>query len=314
MKYGFGVDLGGTTVKIACFEESGVMTDKWEIPTVTEHNGAKILPDIGASLNAYITQKGLSKENMMGIGIGVPGPVVDKHIVTGCDNLGWGRVDVREVLSSLTGLPVCAGNDANMAALGESWMGGGKGCRNMVLVTLGTGVGGGIIVEGKQLCGVHGAGGEIGHMVLEPNEEEYCNCGKRGCVEQFCSATGIVRMAKRYLAQNACESSLRTIEKLTCKDVFDAAAAGDQAAQSVLDKVYDYMGQFIANICCVADPEVVVLGGGVSKAGQSLLDGAKKAFDRYVYHASSSIHFALADLGNDAGAYGAFKLVLDEFS
>ena len=313
MKYGFGVDLGGTTVKIACFEENGSMTDKWEIPTVTENNGEKILPDIAASLNTYMAQKELNKAQMIGIGIGLPGPVVDKHIVTGCDNLGWGRVDVREVLSSLTGLKVCAGNDANMAALGESWMGGGKGCRNMVLVTLGTGVGGGIIVEGKQLCGVHGAGGEIGHMVLEPNEEEYCNCGKRGCVEQFCSATGIVRMAKRYLAKNDRESSLRNVEKLTCKDVFDAAAANDAAAGEILHKVYDYMGQFIANICCVADPEVVVLGGGVSKAGKPLLDGAKKAFDRYVYHASSAIRFALADLGNDAGAYGAFKLVLDEF-
>ena len=310
MKYGFGVDLGGTTVKIAYFDERGNMLHKWEIPTVTENEGKQILPDIAAAVNGYLTQIGVSKESIIGIGIGVPGPVDGKGVVNKCINLGWGVFNIQEALTDLTGLPVRAGNDANMAALGESWKGGGQGCDNMVLATLGTGVGGGIIVDGKPVSGVHGAAGEIGHLVLEPHETEVCGCGKRGCVEQYCSATGIVRLAKKYLAQNSAESTLRSIENLTCKDVFDAGKASDEAAQAVLEQVYDYMGQFLANVCCTVDPEVVVLGGGVSKAGQPLLDGAKRYFDQYIFHASKDIRFALASLGNDAGAYGAFKLVL----
>ena len=313
MKYGFGVDLGGTTVKIAYFDENGRMLDKWEIPTVTENDGERILPDIAASVNSYMERNSLKKEMMVGIGIGVPGPVDGNGIVRICDNLGWGTVDVRTILSGLTGLAVSVGNDANVAALGESWKGGGKDCRNMVLVTLGTGVGGGIVVDGKQVCGVFGAAGEIGHMVIVPDEKEYCNCGKRGCVEQYCSATGIVRVAKRYLKSHEEESCLRKLEKLTAKDVFDASNAGDAAAQAILEQVYDYMGQFLANIGCVVDPEVFVFGGGVSRAGQPLLEGARRAFDKYVYHASTEVRFALASLGNDAGAYGAFRLVKDEY-
>ena len=313
MRFGFGVDLGGTTVKIAYFDENGTILEKWEIPTVTANGGEKILPDIASAINGYITKNALDKASLVGIGISVPGPVIGSGVVKVCDNLGWGTVDVRGILSGLTGLPVSVGNDANVAALGESWKGGGKDCRNMVLVTLGTGVGGGIVVDGKQVCGVFGAGGEIGHMVLVPDEKEYCNCGKRGCVEQFCSATGIVRVAKRYLASHEAESVLRENEKLTAKDVFDAAGAGDAAAQAILEQVYDYMGQFLANIGCVVDPEVFVFGGGVSRAGQPLLEGARRAFDKYVYHASTEVRFALASLGNDAGAYGAFKLVLDEY-
>ncbi len=313
MRFGFGVDLGGTTVKIAYFDETGMILDKWEIPTVTANGGEKILPDIADAVNGYIEEKGLDKASLVGIGIGVPGPVVGSGVVKVCDNLGWGTVDVRGILSERTGLQISVGNDANVAALGESWKGGGKDCRNMVLVTLGTGVGGGIVVDGKQVCGTFGAGGEIGHMVLVPDEKEYCNCGKRGCVEQYCSATGIVRVAMRYLANHEEETTLRAKEKLTAKDIFDAAGAGDAAAKAILEQVYDYMGQFLANIGCVVDPEVFVLGGGVSRAGKPLLDGTRRAFDKYVYHASRGVRLALASLGNDAGACGAFKLVLDEY-
>ena len=311
MKYGFGVDLGGTTVKLAVFDREGNMLDKWEIPTVTADGGKQILPDIANAINGYLAEKGIDKSQVIGIGIGVPGPVDGKGVVNRCVNLGWGVFNIHEELSALTGLPVKAGNDANVAALGEAWKGGGNGCENMVMATLGTGVGGGIIINGKPVEGVHGAGGEIGHLVLNPQETEACGCGKYGCVEQYCSATGVVRVAKRYMEQCADASVLRSIENLTCKDVFDAAKAGDALALAILEKVYDYMGQFLANVCCVADPEVVVLGGGVSKAGQPLLDGAKRYFDKYIFHASRGIRFALASLGNDAGAYGAFKLVLD---
>ena len=312
MRYGFGVDLGGTTVKIAWFDEAGNMLSKWEIPTVKDNGGTQILPDIAASVLGYLQERNIDRQQVIGIGIGVPGAVNGKGEVNKCINLGWDYIfNIEQALSQRTGFPVKAGNDANVAALGEAWKGGGNGCENMVLATLGTGVGGGIIIDGKLLAGVHGAGGEIGHLVVNPKETQRCNCGKYGCVEQYCSATGIVRLARQHLASTDAPSALRSIENLTCKDVFDAGKAGDTPALEILEQVYDYMGQFLANVCCTVDPQVVVLGGGVSKAGQPLLDGAKKYFDRYIFHASSSITFALATLGNDAGAYGAFKLVLD---
>ena len=309
MKYGFGVDLGGTTVKIAFFDQTGTMLDKWEIPTVTANNGSQILPDIAASVLNYLEDKKISREQI--IGIGVPGPVDDAGVVNRCGNLGWGVFNVHTALGELTGFPIKAGNDANVAALGEAWKGGAVGCDNMVLATFGTGVGGGIVVNGKPVNGVHGAAGEIGHVVVERDEKEPCTCGKYGCVEMYCSATGVVRLAKRRMAQDQRHSVLREIDNLTCKDVFDAGNRGDALALEVLEQVYTYMGQFLAAVCCVTDPEVVVLGGGVSKAGQPLLEGAKRYFDKYIFHASASIRFALATLGNDAGAYGAFKLILD---
>ena len=311
MKYGFGVDLGGTTVKIAYFDETGNMISKWEIPTVTTDCGSRILPDIAASIREFREKNGIAAESLLGVGIGVPGPVDAKGNVNRCVNLGWGTFNINKELSALTGLPVTAGNDANVAALGEFWKGGGQGCDNMVFVTLGTGVGGGIVIEGKLLHGAHGSGAEIGHMVLNRDETAVCGCGKRGCVEQYCSATGIVRMAKLALEASDEDSALRRLSNLTCKDIFDAGKQGDRLALQVLDKYYAYMGEFLADVCCVVNPEVVVLGGGVSKAGDVLLDGLKPYFNKYVFHAASNVKFTLAALGNDAGAYGAFKLALD---
>lgn len=313
MKYGFGIDLGGTTVKIAYFDQLGTMLDKWEIPTVTDGGGAQILPDIAASIRGYLEQKKIADEDILGLGIGVPGPVNSKGVVNKCINLGWGVFNIAQALSELTGFPVKAGNDANVAALGEYWKGGGQGCENMVFVTLGTGVGGGIVVEGRLLHGAHGSGSEIGHLVLERSETEPCNCGKRGCVEQYCSATGVVRLAKRYLAKHDTPSSLRSLSAMTCKDVFDAGKARDEAALAILDQFYRYMGEFLGNVCSTVDPEVVVIGGGVSKAGSMLLEGVQPYFHQAVFHAASEVRFALASLGNDAGAYGAFKLALDAF-
>ena len=309
MKIGFGVDLGGTTVKLAVFDPQGKMLCKWEIPTVTENRGEKILPDIAGAILGYLEKEKIAKDDVIGVGIGVPGPVNTQGVVNGCNNLGWGVVEVEKVLSDLTGFPVKAGNDASVAALGESWV-GGKECENMVFVTLGTGVGGGIVVEGKLLFGAHGAGGEIGHMVMNPLETIPCSCGNYGCLEQYGSATGIVRLAKEALAKTDAPSSLRNAEKLTCKDVFDAAKAEDALAQAVLEQVYAYLGAAIANICNTVDPDAVVIGGGVSKAGQLLLDGIERHFKRHVFHAVAPVEFRLAQLGNDAGAYGAYKLIL----
>lgn len=311
MKYGFGVDLGGTTVKLAFFDETGAMLTKWEIPTNTQDGGKHILPDIAQAVLTYINKENVPREDILGIGIGVPGPVSGDGTVNKCVNLGWGVFNISKELEALTGFKVRAGNDANVAAMGEYWMGGGKGCNSMVMATLGTGVGGGIIIDGKQLCGVYGAGGEIGHIVLNRDETETCGCGKKGCAEQYCSATGVVRLAKRTLAATEQTSVLRD-KDITCKDVFDAASAGDGVAKEALEQVYAYLGEFLANICCVINPDTVVLGGGVSKAGNVLIEGLKPYFDKYVFHACKNVRFALATLGNDAGAYGAFKLVLDQ--
>ena len=311
MKFGFGVDLGGTTVKLAYFDEVGTMLDKWEIPTNTAEDGKYILPDIAAAIIRYMEEKKISREDIIGVGIGVPGAVNNKGIVAGCDNLGWGHFSVKDALEPLLGMPVVAGNDATVAALGECWKGGGQGYKSIVMVTLGTGVGGGIILDGKPLHGVTGAAGEIGHMVLNRNETAVCGCGKSGCVEQYCSATGIARLTKLALAESDVPSSLRDLEKIIAKDVFDAANSGDKLAQDVLEQVYAYMGEFIANICCVVNPEVVVLGGGVSRAGEPLLEGGKRHFKKWGYLACQDTQFTLATLGNDAGAYGAFKLVAE---
>ena len=313
MKYGFGIDLGGTTVKIAYFDENGTMLEKWEIPTVTAEGGKQILPDIAASIREFLDTNQIADTAILGLGIGVPGPVNGKGLVNRCVNLGWGVFNIAEELSALTGFPVKAGNDANVAALGEFWKGGGQGCDNVIFVTLGTGVGGGIIIDGKLLHGTHGAGAEIGHMVLNKHETATCGCGKQGCVEQYCSATGIVRMAKQHLSATEAPSSLRSLETITCKDIFDAGKAEDAVALEILDAYFDCMGQFLGTLCSVIDPEAIVLGGGVSKAGDVLLTGLEPYFKKYVFHGASDVKFSLAVLGNDAGAYGAFKLAVDAF-
>ncbi len=310
MQYGFGVDLGGTSIKFAFFDETGKLLKKWESPTLTQNNGAQILPDIAASVKDLLARRNIPAKDILGIGIGVPGPVLPDGTVNRCINLGWSAFNVEKELSALTGLRVKAGNDASLAALGEYWDGGGKGCRSMVMVTLGTGVGGGIVVDGKLWGGAHGAGGEIGHIILEPKETIPCSCGNRGCAEQYCSATGIVRLAKQMLVATDAPSFLRNSAAFSCKDVFDAAAAGDILAQQVLEQVYAYMGQFLASVCSTIDPEMVVFGGGVSQAGPVLLDGIRRYFSQYIFHAATPIQFVLAELGNDAGIRGAFRQLL----
>lgn len=312
MQYGFGIDLGGTTVKMALFDREGDPRYKWEISTDTRDGGSRILNDIAESCLKWLDTYGIDKKDVLGIGIGVPGPVTAKGVVNRCVNLGWGRFNIHEELGKRTGLPVKAGNDANVAALGEAWKGGGKGFENMVMVTLGTGVGGGLIVDGHILHGVHGAGGEIGHMTLNRLETEQCTCGKYGCVEQYCSATGVVRLARRAMASFNGETSLDP-EDLSSKAIFDAAAQGDVLAKKVLDQFFDLLGEALANVCATVDPEAIVLGGGVSKAGEPLLEGVRKSFAKYAFHANSGTVFTLATLGNDAGVYGAFKMMLDEF-
>lgn len=310
-KYAFGVDIGGTTCKIGFFETSGTLLDKWEIKTNTENGGASILSDVAQAVDNKLAQEGISKDEVQGIGVGVPGPVKSNGVVNRCVNLGWGIVNVAEELGSLTGLEVKVGNDANVAALGEMWQGGAKGCKDVIMVTLGTGVGGGIIVDGKIVAGFNGAGGEIGHITVNDDEIEACNCGQYGCLEQYASATGIVRLAKRKLAKSTDETTLRKIEPLTAKDVFDEAKAGDEVAISLVDEVCGILGYTLSNMACVVNPEVVVIGGGVSKAGNILIESIQKHFEETAFFACRETKFALAGLGNDAGMYGCVQMLLD---
>lgn len=310
-KYGFGVDIGGTTIKMGFFETDGTLLDKWEIKTDTSNNGENILYDVAKAVDNKLAQEAISKDEVQGIGIGVPGPVRGDGTVNRCVNLGWGVFNVAEKLSSLTGINVKVGNDANVAALGEMWQGGAKGCQDVVMVTLGTGVGGGIIVDGKIVAGFHGAGGEIGHITVNPDEIEACNCGKYGCLEQYTSATGIVRMAKRKLAKSFDETTLRTLENVTAKDIFDAAKAGDEVAKELVDELGEILGSALATISCVVNPEAIVVGGGVSKAGAILIDTIAEHFRENAFHACRETRFELATLGNDAGIYGCMCMILD---
>lgn len=311
-KYGFGVDVGGTTCKLGLFETSGVLLEKWEIPTDTGENGKNILDDVAAALKEKIAEKKIAKEDIQGIGIGIPGPVNGRGEVPFCVNLGWGQVAVAKELSErMDGITVKAGNDANVAALGEMWQGGGKGYRDIVMVTLGTGVGGGIVVDGKILAGAHGAGGEIGHITMNPHETETCGCGRKGCLEQYSSATGLVRIAKYALGEAHEASALDAVTDVTAKDVFDAYKAGDPVAAGIVKKFAAVLGRGLSKVACVADPEIFVIGGGVSKAGQPLIDAVQEVFEKEAFGACKQTKFALATLGNDAGIYGCVQLVLE---
>ena len=309
-KFVVGVDLGGTTVKLGFFNPEGEVLDKWEIPTRKEDGGKLILPDIAEAIKSKMAKEGISKEEVLGVGIGVPGPVDSEGVIYKAANLGWGVFSIKETLTGLLdGIAVEAGNDANVAALGEMWKGGGKGHDDIVAVTLGTGVGGGIIVNGKILTGATGAGGEIGHIHLDDTEPEVCGCGKCGCLEQYASATGVVRLAKRRLEKDEKESVLRG-KDLNAKVVFDAVKEKDAVAVEIAEQFGEYLGRGLASVACVVNPEVFVIGGGVSKAGPVLIDYIKKPYEEYVFHGCKNAEFALATLGNDAGIYGAAKLVL----
>lgn len=307
----FGIDVGGTTVKIGILTVEGRIIDMWEIPTRTEDNGSHILEDVAASVNKAISDNGFNRDDIVGVGLGIPGPVTDDGVVLGCVNLGWSITPAATILNELLGLPVKLGNDANVAALGEQWQGGGKGHDNMVMVTLGTGVGGGIVIDGKILAGVKGAAGEIGHMHVASEEDSMlCGCGLYGCLETLASATGIVNLAKRYIAGSDKETAIRNLETITAKDVFDLAKGGDEGAKEVVDKMVYYLSDALSMIGVIVNPEIFVIGGGVSKAGQYLVDLIEKEFKSKCFHALKNTEFALATLGNSAGIVGAAKLVL----
>ncbi len=308
-RYVFGADVGGTTVKIGLLTETGEKVDFWEIPTRTEDHGSQIIPDIAASIRAKMKEMNIEDTQVVGAGVGVPGAVNADGLCHQAVNLGWEKVNVVNELHSALKLPVKAGNDANVAALGEAWKGGGQGYPNLCLVTLGTGVGGGIIIEGKILTGAKGSGGEIGHLHLVDDEPETCGCGNHGCFEMYASATGAVRLAKRLLASTDEPSVLRD-KNFECRDIFDAAKNGDKLAVKAAEQYGYHLGKGLAEVASLVHPEIIVLGGGVSKAGDMLFDLLKPSFEKYVFPGCKDAKFALAKLGNDAGVYGAAKLVI----
>lgn len=311
-KYAFGADIGGTTVKLGLFETSGNLLDTWEIPTRTEENGKHILEDIAASVSAKMDEKKIPKSDVEGLGMGVPGPVSADGTVLKCVNLGWGVFNVENEMSQMTGFKVKAGNDGNVAALGEMWQGGGKGFTDIVMVTLGTGVGGGVILDQKIITGKHGLGGEIGHIHVRDEETEHCNCGGVGCLEQVASATGIAREARRAMAASDQPSAMRKYgDEITAKDVLDEAKNGDAMALEVTETLGRYLGMALATLAMTVDPEMFVIGGGVSKAGPFLIDLVDKYYQKYSPISQNKGKIGLAKLGNDAGIYGAARLVLD---
>lgn len=311
MKYAFAVDIRGAWIRLAYLNEEGCFLDKWTVETPHGQGTNRMLSTVAEQIEGYMAEKGIFEDDVAGIGVGIPGPVNSSGTVNKCVNLGWGMFNIDRALSGLTGLPVAATNIANAAALGECWLGSGKGCRNLFYVAVNTGVGGAIIANGQLITGAHGGGGEIGHMIINRQETESCTCGNRGCLEQYCSPTGIVRVAKRHLQSCTTPSPLRLKRNLTYEDVFAAAEKGDRAAKEILDKVYSYTGEMIANVCSVTNPDTVILGGELVRFGRSVVEGIGKQFHKFVFHANREVRFELAALGEDAPLYGAARLVLD---
>lgn len=310
--YAIGVDVGGTTVKIGIFLTEGRLVEKWEIPTDTSDGGSHILPDIAEAVKMRLRTRQIPDTFIEGLGIGVPGPVTGDGVIHKCVNLGWDVFNIEETMSELTGWRVKAGNDANVAALGEMWQGGGQGHEDVVMVTLGTGVGAGVVCGGRILAGVHGAGGEIGHFCVNEHETESCGCGKKGCLEQYASANGIARLAAKKLSETDAPSVLRGLNEVTSKDVFDAAREGDALAAELVEDFGKTLGIALSWISSVVDPAVYVIGGGVSKAGEMVTDVIKKYFVPNAFHACRETEFALAELGNDAGIYGGVRMIVGE--
>ncbi len=309
-----GIDVGGTSVKIGLFETDGTLLEKWEVRTRKEENGRYILADVAESIKDKLIRMNLSlQKDIAGAGLGVPGPVMPDGSVEVCVNLGWHNVNPQEELSALLdGVTVKTGNDANVAALGEMWQGGGKGYSDLIMITLGTGVGGGVILDQKILPGRHGLAGEIGHIHVRDEEWEHCNCGGVGCLEQVASATGIAREARRKMAADSRPSALREFgDQVTAKDVLDAAKAGDELADEVMEVVSRYLGLALGQAALIVDPEIFVIGGGVSRAGQFLIDKIFRHYDYFTPISKNKAKIGLATLGNDAGIYGAARLILD---
>ena len=312
-KFVIGTDIGGTSVKLGIFKSEGELVQKWEIRTDRTNGGEKVPEDIAATVKDVLGKLKIDQNDVIGMGVGVPGPVKSDGTVMKCPNLGWGIFNVADRMKELTGLNCTALNDANAAALGEMWQGTAKGFRNLVFVTLGTGVGGGIIVDGKVISGTHGGGGEIGHILVNPKETDVCGCGCRGHLEQYASATGLARITRKRLAANDCPATTLSADNLSARIIYDAAKAGDELAKEVVEEMCAYLAQAFSGIAATVDPEVFLIGGGVSKAGSIITDTIKKYYVPSNMNVLRDPKFELASLGNDAGIWGAAYSALDAY-
>ncbi|MGE5701412.1 MAG: ROK family glucokinase [Clostridia bacterium] len=306
-----GIDIGGTTVKMGLFTTSGTLMNKREQPTLVELGEDRVIERIAHMVEQLLNQTGVAKNEIRGIGIGVPGPVdAASGVVHQAVNLHWKQTPLKAKMEHATGLPVFVENDANAAALGEMWQGAGAGATDLVMITLGTGVGGGIIVNGHIIHGVNGVGGEIGHISLEPTTGPICNCGKRGCLETYASASGIIRAGLEMANSGQSEALLavlRANHALTAKDVLDAAKAGDPGAMEAVDKAAFYLGLAFSHLINLLNPAKIVVGGGVSAAGPFFFDKVREICHSFVPfpQAMDSCEIVPATLGNMAGMIGA---------
>ncbi len=312
----FGVDIGGTAIKIGLFSNKGELIQKWSIPTNIEDNGKYVIPDVADAIIDKVKEKNIGVDGLYAIGVGVPCPITKSGNIVKASNLGWNKEknivhELKACLGKYGDTEIYAGNDANLAALGEAFIGAAKDRQNVVMVTLGTGVGGGIISNGNLIYGAHGMGGEIGHLHIDDNETQKCGCGARGCLEQISSATGIVRLAKKLLKEHK-KSTILNPENLTAKDVFDALKKDDFIAKLVVDRFAECLARALVNVSMLVDPEIFVIGGGVSAAGKMLIEPIKKYYMEFMsFSLCDTNEFVLAKLGNDAGIVGAAKLALD---
>ncbi|MFA9493640.1 ROK family glucokinase [Streptococcus sp. E17BB] len=310
-----GIDLGGTTVKFGILTLDGQVQEKWAIETNILEEGRHIVPDIIASIKHRLELYGMKPSDIAGIGMGSPGAVDrEQKTVTGAFNLNWAKTQaVGAAIAQELGIPFAIDNDANVAALGERWVGAGDNKPDVVFVTLGTGVGGGIIADGNLIHGVAGAGGEIGHIIVEPEVGFACTCGNSGCLETVASATGVVRVARllaeSYEGDSSIKAAIDNGDEVTSKDIFVAAEAGDAFADSVVEQVGFYLGLAAANISNILNPDAVVFGGGVSAAGEFLRARIEKYFVCFTFpQVRQSTVLKIAELGNDAGIIGAASL------
>lgn len=305
-KYIIGVDVGGTSIKFGKFDLTGQLLEKWMITTDTSNHGNNIIKDIAESIKTNADIK-----EIKGIGFGVPGPV-SNNIVLYCVNLGWGRLNLEEEFRDLfqdDELIIKVANDANAAAAGEMYKGIAKGYNNVVMFTLGTGVGGGIVIDDKVVEGINGAAGEWGHIHVDNTHYFQCACGKKGCLETVSSAKGIVNLAKYNLERYHMRSPLRKYHDFSAKKVIDYAKNGDFIAERTIEESMEYLAQAMANLTLIVNPEIIVIGGGVSYAGNYIIEMIEKYYYKLVEPFISHTNFALASLGNEAGIYGCCYLV-----
>ncbi len=322
-KYVLGIDVGGTTVKCGLLGIEGFLIEGFQVPTDKSDGGIRLFDNVAEAMDECLRRRGISRDEILGAGIGVPGPVVDDRTVVRCVNIGLGRTDIAELFGKyFPEFPAVVINDANAAALGEYWKGSGRDFKNLLFITLGTGVGGGAIIDGEVLTGAHGNGMEIGHMTVNPSETVSCNCGRKGCLEQYSSATGLVRIAAEMLKGSGRTSILRTPFEMaestdgsaespfSARAVFDAAKSGDGLAEDAVLEMCRYLSIGIGTAATILDPDAVIIGGGVAKAGPYLMEHLEANLDQYIF-GGRQFTLRLAELGNDAGMYGAAKLAVD---